>query len=86
MPRSFVSVVCPTKTFACRLLTSGISQPRAANRFSSRSMIDRVDLHRQPERLGQRLARHVVLGRPESAGCDEDVRVRERVADLVDEI
>ena len=40
VPRSFRSVVCPRKTFACRLLTSGIFQPRAAKRASMRAVID----------------------------------------------
>ena len=74
------------KTFACRLLTSGIFQPRAREALLDPVDDRLIDLHLQPERLRQRLARHVILGRPEAAGGDEDVRVAERVADLVDEL
>ena len=86
MPRSLRSVVCPRNTFAWRLLTSGIVQPRAANRASI-AVDDRlVDFHRQPERLRQRLARQVILGRPEAAGDDQEIGAVERVADLRDEV
>ncbi len=46
----------------------------------------RIDFHLQPERLHQRIARHVILGRSEAAGEHEEIGALERVADLVDQI
>ena len=70
-------------TSACRRLTSGIFKPRRANRCTSRSTISGYSTSGTTHDISQRIARDVVVGRPEAAGQDDEVDAIESAAQVL---
>ena len=81
VPFGFGSTVAPRGTIACRRLMSGIVMPRRAKRSRSRSTIASSTSSGESEHARDGVARHVVFGRTEPAGDDDEIGPRQRALD-----
>ena len=81
VPLPLSSTTPSSTTSAWRRLIAGIGMPRAAKRASSLAMIAGSSIKRPADHAGDGVARHVVVGRAQAAGQDDQVGARQRVRD-----
>ena len=81
VPLAFGSTAAPRGTIACRRLISGIVMPRRRKRWRIASLIARSSDSGQLERRRHHVARDVIVGGPEAADEDDQIRAAERAAE-----